>query len=98
MRTWYDLNDDERKRAVNKATERILGAVLEGAIHFNDALNQDDLQERIDDAIREANGNRTPWFAGEYVMESVGDTLRGMAQCDAEDSFFPACRERVIYL
>jgi len=31
---------------------------------------------------------QTPWFAHEYIMEAVGDELRAMAQCDAEDASY----------
>lgn len=96
MRVWNDLNEDEQTRAVNKALDNLLNDVVEGAIRFNDKLNQDTLQASIDTAIEAANGNQTPWFAGEYVYEAVGDELRGMAQCDAVDALYPSPSESVI--
>lgn len=98
MKRWKDLSEDEQQKAVGKATAQLLDVVVEGSIRFNDDLNHDSLQTDIDTAIKEANGNRTPWFAGEYVMEAVGDTLRSMAQCDAEDSYYPEVGESIIRL
>jgi hypothetical protein len=91
-----DLTDDERTAAIEKATESLLTAIVEGAIRFNDELNHDDLQARIDGAFERAEAMQTPWFAGEYVMEVAGDDIRGMASCDAEDAMFPREDVRII--
>lgn len=96
MRKWNNLNENERTRAVNKVLDKLLEAVVEGAIRFDDELNKNTLQAKIDTAIKAANKNQTPWFAGEYIYEVVSDELRGMAQCDAEDAFYPSPDERII--
>lgn len=98
MKMWNDLDSKEQEKAVNKALSTLLDAVIEGAIYFNDEANQDTLQTDIDTAIHKASENRTPWFAGEYVMEAVGLTLLSMARCDAEDAFYPECGEQIIRL
>jgi len=98
MKTWNQLNKEDQNKAINIATNQILEAIVEGSIRFNDKLNNDTLQHDIDIAIEQANKMRTPWFAGEYVIEAVGETLKGMAQCDAKDSFYPDPTEAVIRL
>lgn len=86
MRTFDQLTADEQTRAVKRETDDLLTAILEGAIRFNDQLNGDDLQARIDKAIAKADAMRTPWFAGEYVMDLAGDEIEGMARARAEDA------------
>lgn len=98
MRVYTDLTDQEKEEAVQAALQLLLSALLQGGIRFNDELNHDDLQERIDAAVAKAEAMQTPWFAGEYVMEAVGEELTAMARCDAEDAFYPARGERIIHL
>lgn len=110
MRTYDQLTTDEQERARDKAINTLLEGILKGAIHFNDELNHDSLQAAIDGACEQANAMHTPWFASEYIMEAkfkgdglaltetVGDTLRGMALCDAEDALYPGAAERIIRL
>lgn len=98
MRKWNNLNSDEQEKAVDKALDILLREVVEGSIKFNDALNRDTLQSDINTAMNEANDRQTPWFAGEYIMKAVGETLKGIAGCDAEDAFYPGHNERIIRL
>ena len=86
MRTFGQLIGPEQEAAVEYCLTALLRAILEGGLRFNDALNGDNLQARIDQAFAEAEDMQTPWFAGEYIMEAVGEELRGMAQCDAEET------------
>lgn len=86
MRAYTELTTEEQGQAVEYHLRGLLQAILEGGIRFNNKLNEDDLQERIDRAMQEAEDMQTPWFAGEYIMEAAGDDLRIMAQCDAEDT------------
>lgn len=108
MRQYHELTVVEQGLAVDKALTTLLEGILEGAIRFDDASNFDGLQAAIDAACEAANANQTPWFAHEYVMEAtytvnaaggyavkVADTLRGMAQCDAEDAWYPDATESV---
>ena len=90
MRTFDDLSSHEQVKARSKALDELLTLVAEGAIRFNDKLNGDHLQAKIDAAWRKAEQMQTPWFAHEYIMEAVGDELRAMAQCDAEDTTYAA--------
>ena len=97
MKTYQQLTKDQQGKAREKALEELLKAVVEGQIRFNDSLNGDGMQGKIDKACAEAEQMQTPWFAHEYVMDAVGDDLRGMARCDAEDAIYPE-GERIIQL
>lgn len=98
MRSYDDLTAEEQAKAEEKATETLLEAIVSGAIRFSDEKNGDDLQARIDSAGQKAEDMQTPWFAGEYVMETAGDDIRGMARCDAEDALYPDPDESIIRL
>lgn len=88
MKTFAELSTDLQAKAVELALTDLLTAICEGAIRFNDDLNGDNLQGRIDAAFEKAEAMRTPWFAQEYVMDACADDLRGMAQCSAEDCLY----------
>lgn len=96
MRTWNQLNSDEQQRAVNKALRTLITDITRGVIRFNDQLNNDNLQSKIDIAIKNATDNQTPWFAEEFVYEAVGDELKPIANCNAEYSFYPSPNEQII--
>lgn len=97
MRTFGVLIEAERKVAVEYATTQLLRAILEGGLRFNDKLNGDHLQAKIDRAWRKAESMQTPWFAHEYIMETCKDEIMGMARADAEDSLYSE-EERVVSL
>lgn len=88
MKQFEQLTDEQKKAAVDKCATRLLEAILDGAIRFNDRLNHDNLQRRIDAACKKADKMRTPWFAHEYIMDTCRDEIMGMAQCDAEDVLY----------
>lgn len=96
MKTFEQLTPEQQTAAVDKCTVDLLTAIVEGAIRFNDALNHDDLQKRIDAAAKEAGRMQTPWFTHEYIMDTCREEIRGMAQCDAEDALYSEKGERVI--
>ena len=96
MKTYDQLSEDEKTRAIEASTNRLLSAICEGVLRFNDELNGDDLQARIDGAFAKAEKMRTPWFASAYVMEAARDEIEGMARFDAEDALYPEPHERII--
>ena len=96
MKTFRDLTADQRTKAIQKCTTELLEAICEGAIRFNDELDRDDLQKRIDKAWDKMNRLHTPWFIGEAIMETCGEDLEGMARSDAEDALYSEPAERVI--
>lgn len=88
MKKYNELNKQEKEQAVEKTLTALLTGIIEGAVRFDDKKNGDDLQARIDRAVEEADEMRTPWFSGEYVLDAVGEELRGMAQVDAEEAYY----------
>jgi hypothetical protein len=70
MKTFDELTKEEQERAIEQEMSQWLEAILVGAFCFDDEANGDTLQAAIDDAIARANRMRTPWFAGEYVMDA----------------------------
>jgi hypothetical protein len=88
MRKFSDLTEQEQAAAENKAAEELLRAILDGAVRFNDKLNGDRLQARIDKAVTRADKMQTPWFAHEYIMDTCAEEIRGMARCNAEDALY----------
>lgn len=96
VKTFDQLSPEQQDKARDEALDDLLEAIVEGAIRFNDELNGDTLQASIDAAMEQAEELRTPWFAGEIIMDAVGDVLRGMAECDAEDALYPEGHERII--
>ena len=106
MKRYHELSEAEQTKAVDRLYCDLLQAVTEGSIRFNDEANEDNLQAAIDKAVAEADRMHTPWFAHEYIAEAeytefgvkrtVGDCLRGMAQCEAEDTLYSQVNEWVL--
>ena len=88
MKTYEQLTPEQQAKALEREVNHLLEAIVEGAIRFNDELNQDDLQARIDAAWEAAEKMRTPWFVSEYIMDTCREEIEGMAQCSAEDALY----------
>ncbi len=88
MKTFTQLTQAQQSAAIDDATNRLLSAICEGAIRFNDELNGEDLQARIDAALVRAPHRKRSKSPGEYVMNTCADDIRGMARCDAEDALY----------
>lgn len=99
MRTYEQLTEVEQKQAQEQELNDLLRDVVEG-LRFDDSMNDDDLQARIDKAMEQAEKMQTPWFAHEYVMddEYVADSLRSMALNRAIDALYLEDREHCIRL
>jgi hypothetical protein len=98
MRRYCELNVRERERAFSRAQELLLTAICEGGVRFVDELNGNALQARIDAAIAKANAMHTPWFAGEYIMDTCAKEIDAMAWSNAEDAYYPDNNDLVIRL
>lgn len=96
MKTFTQLTSAEQETDVERCLNHLLRGVVEGAIRFSDDINEDGLQARIDTALEEADDMQTPWFAGEYVMDTCRDDMEGMARCEAEDALYSEPHEHVI--
>ena len=97
MRQFDELTNDEQDQVVSQEMTSFLTAIIEGAIRFNDGLNGDDLQARIDKAQERAEEMQTPWFAHEYVMDTCKDEIESLARGALQDCLFASPDEpRVI--
>lgn len=97
MKSFEKLSPAQQVKAIERCLARLLGAVCEGEIRFNDDLNGNDLQKRIDAARSEAESMRTPWFAHEYILHACKDELEGVARADAEDALYSEPGENVVH-
>jgi tRNA(His) 5'-end guanylyltransferase len=98
MKRFNELSTIGREKALNKCIADLIEAIASGAVRFNDELNHDDLQKRIDKAFADMERNQTPWFIGERLMEDevISESIRGMAECDAEDALYAEDGEHFI--
>ena len=97
MRNFDQLSVDEQAIAYREATKQVLKYILMG-ITFDDEMNGDDLQSRIDKAVEEAEAMETPWFAGEYIMDVAREEIEAMGRADAERAIYLDSGEFVVYL
>ena len=98
MKTYEQLTKQEQEQAIDQETNDLLRAIIEGAVRFNDKLNGDDLQARIDEAIERAHEMQTPWFAHEYIMDTCADDIRSIASSQATTAIYLEDGEHAIRL
>lgn len=98
MKRFDQLTAEQQTEAVNYASNILLKAILKGELRFNDRLNRDGLQRRIDAACKKADKMQTPWFAHEYIMDTCREDIEGMARCDAEDAIYLESGDHAISL
>jgi hypothetical protein len=90
MKKFNELTEKQQTKALNYFALLILKNIVEDGLRFDDELNHDDFQARIDAAIKKAEDKQTPWFAGELLLEDsvCKEIIYGMATCDAEDAHY----------
>ncbi len=88
MKTYEQLNTREQVWAVSQATTGVLTAICEHGIRFNDSLNGNDLQERIDTAWDKAEAMQTPWYWHEYILDTCREDIESMARAQAENAIY----------
>lgn len=96
MKTFSELTPEQQKAAVEKCTNNLLKEITEGTVRFDDKRNKNKLQKKIDAAWKKAEAMQTPWFAHEYIMDAIGDDIRGMATATAQDALYSEPDEHVI--
>jgi hypothetical protein len=96
MKTFEQLTQEQQQIAVDRCLTDLLTDICNGTLGFNDELNHDDLQKRIDTAFAEAESMQTPWFAHEYIMDTCREDLEAMARPTAEDALYPEPHENCI--
>jgi hypothetical protein len=98
MKRFDELTPEQQEKAVAVELASLLEAILEGSVRFNDALNSDDLQSRIDTACERAAKMQTPWFAHEYILDTCREDLEAMARPQAEDAVYLESDEHAVRL
>jgi len=98
MLTYNQLNQEQKEKAFSYALGLMLQDISCGAIRFNDELNGNNLQERIDSALEKAEKMKTPWFSGEFIYESCKEEIDSMVIVQVEESLYAEEHENVIYL
>ena len=92
MKTFDQLTLDQRIKAIKEETDSFLGAIIEGVIQFEPG---EDLQARIDKAWKEMEGQQTPWFIGERIMETCRVEIELLARASAESAMYLESGEHV---
>lgn len=94
---FYELPGKAQQSAVDMCASELLQAIVAGTIRFTDEMTHelygndvhgDDLQQRIDAAMEQAQDMQTPWFAHEYIMDTCKEDIFKIARADAEDILY----------
>ena len=93
MRTWNDLSEEEKTRAVAKIISEDLSMLVQGAI----AMPNPDDQKKFEKACEDADKAYTPWFVGEFIMEVVGSNITLIAEAEAKEALYPES-ERIVWV
>lgn len=86
MKSFADLTDDQRSLAIEESLRRVVRAVTEGGLRFNDLANGNDLQNRIDRARIQAEEEPVAW--AHLVLESCHGDLVKLAVMSAQDAVY----------
>lgn len=87
-REYSDLYALEQEAAVNHFMQEALQFACEMPEWYRLEHHDNDLYNKILKAHKKADKNQTPWFLGEFVMESCGDKLRAIALTNAESALY----------
>ena len=98
MKTFNQLSPEQKSAAQAKALNHLLEAICEQQVVFAGTPAMDSLQDRIDAAVDEANRMQTPWFYGEYIMDTCRADLTALANADAERALYREPGELVLCL
>ena len=85
-----DLSMVDKRRSIKYFMNKLINRLVGREITFDDKANKDDFQARVDAAIEKAEDNRTPWFAGEYMLEDsyLEEMIYAMARSDAKSAIY----------
>lgn len=98
MKTFNQLSAEQKSKALAKSLNHLLEAICEQQVMFAGTPAMDILQDRIDAAIDEANRMKTPWFYGEYIMDTCREDLTALANANAERALYREPGELVLCL
>lgn len=84
MKTFNQLDEQSQARALETAVNTLLKKICEGSVRFSDR----DIQAKIDEAAKQAERMKTPWFMHEFVMETCKDEVTRAAKVDAHRAYY----------
>lgn len=88
MKKFDELTQEQQAEAVKLAEEQLLEAIVYEGIRFDDEANGNDLQTRIDAAFAEAERMQTPWYAGNYIMDTCKEDIHELAMGSAMEALY----------
>ena len=88
MKKFDELTEEQQAEAVKLAEEQLLEAIVYEGIHFDDEANGNDLQARIDAAFAKAERMQTPWYAGNYIMDTCKEDIHELAMGSAMEALY----------
>lgn len=86
MKQFTELSAAQQERAVEEAFRRLLRAVTDGGLRFNDLANGNDLQARIDEARERSSGISQLWR--HLVARACSEELSTLARMSARDAVY----------
>ena len=88
MKLFTDLTTKQQAAATRLTLTRILWAITEGGLRFDDSANGDELQARIDRAREKVEREQTPHLWGEEILLLCREDLTKIAARAARDAVF----------
>jgi hypothetical protein len=88
VKTYDELTSEQQESARLYALHELLMDICEHGLRFDDSMNEDDLQARIDAAGKRAERMRTSWFWCEYILDTCREELECLAAGTAEDAVY----------
>lgn len=88
MKRYSELTQEQQRRAVRLAFDRLLDAVSNRGLRFNDIANGNRLQERIDACIEKAEREQLDHMIPEYVAAACMEDLVQLAEQTARNAVF----------
>lgn len=88
MKQFSQLSPLQQEGAVQIVLKRLLEAITERGLRFNDASNGNRLQERIEGARRAAERMQAPQLWAGLILETCGEDLRELARESASTAVF----------
>jgi len=89
MKSYEQLTPEQQTKAQSACLDELLVMVV------NQPGSIPNLRAKIEAAWKKAEKMQTPWFVGEYIMDTCGDRLKKIAGDTAKTSFYPELGEHI---
>lgn len=109
MRRFGDLTKEDQKLAFERSLGAVLAGLVSGEIRLDDKTNGDNCQSVIDRLVEKARKENDMRLAVGWIMEAtykdrsgtqkpLGEEVSAMARAEAEESWYPDGRDKLIFL